>query len=55
MDTIALASILIAFLGLLSLMMGYTRRHRRHGPLLIWAGVWCMLAVIVYYILRSLA
>ncbi len=54
MDPIARVSILIAFLGLLCLIVGYTNRDRDHGPYLIWGGVMLMLAVIVHHILRSL-
>jgi hypothetical protein len=54
MDVITRTSIAIAFLGLICLMVGYTSRDRNYGPFLIWGGVMCMLAVIVYNILRKL-
>lgn len=54
MDPVARISILLAFLGLFSLMVGFTNRDRYHGPILIWGGVMLMLAVIVHHILRSL-
>lgn len=54
MDPIASISVLIAFLGLVCLIIGYTNRDRSHGPVLVWGGVMLMLAVIVHHILRTL-
>lgn len=54
MDPIASISIAITFAGLLCLMIGYTKRERAYGPLLIGGGVMSMLAVVVHHILRSL-
>ena len=51
---IATASIIIVFLGLLTLIVGYTKRDARFGPFVIWVGVMMMLSVIVYYIFRTL-
>jgi len=54
MNVVAATSIAIAFAGLLCLMFGFTYRDRSYGPVLVWVGVMCMLAVIVFYILRML-
>ena len=54
MNEITTTSIALIFAGLFTLIVGYTIRDRRFGPFLVWAGVVCMLSVIVYYILRSL-
>ncbi len=54
MNEVATTSIALIFAGLITLIVGYTKRDKRYGPFLIWAGVVCMLSVIVYYILRSL-
>jgi len=54
MDTVTVASIVIAFLGLLCLMIGYSVRDRNYGPFLLWAGVMAMIGVVVHHILRTL-
>ncbi|HRO59421.1 MAG TPA: hypothetical protein PK177_09690 [Burkholderiaceae bacterium] len=54
MTDIISTSIALIFVGLFTLIVGYTKRDKRNGPLLVWAGVLCMLSVIVYYILRRL-
>lgn len=54
MDPIIRTGIIITFLGLLCLIIGYTNRERSFGPLLIWAGVMGMIGVVVYYVLRML-
>ncbi len=54
MDPIVRTSILITFLGLLCLAIGFTWRDRTWGPLLMWGGVMGMIGVIVHYILRAL-
>ena len=54
MDEITTTSITLIFVGLFTLIVGYTKRDKNYGPLLVWAGVACMLSVIVYYVLRSL-
>lgn len=54
MDIIAQTTIVIAFIGLIALMAGFTRRDRNYGPFLMWGGVMCMLGVIVYHIVRTL-
>ena len=48
------ASIALLFLGLATLIAGYTVRDCRAGPLLIWVGVALMLAVIVHHIFTAL-
>lgn len=54
MDAITRTSILIAFVGLLCLMVGFTNRDRGWGLLVMWGGVTGMIGVIVHYILRAL-
>lgn len=54
MNEITSTSIAIVFVGLLTLIVGYTKRDRGWGPLMIWAGVACMLSAIVYTILKTL-
>ncbi|WP_222566019.1 hypothetical protein [Novilysobacter antarcticus] len=54
MDPILKNGLIITLVGLVILIIGYTRRESRSGPLLMWAGVTTMIGVVVYYILRNL-
>ncbi|KIQ98037.1 hypothetical protein [Lysobacter sp. A03] len=54
MDPILKTGLIITLVGLVILIIGYTRRESRSGPLLMWAGVTTMIGVVVYYILRKL-
>ncbi len=53
-DSILITGLTLTFLGLVSLITGYTIRDSRYGPVLIWAGVTTMIGVVVFYILRNL-
>ncbi|MCP5328150.1 MAG: hypothetical protein R3E75_04400 [Steroidobacteraceae bacterium] len=53
MDEITRITLTIAFVGLLGLIVGFTARDRSYGPYVMWAGVMCMLGVIVYYIVNT--
>ncbi|HEY6640889.1 hypothetical protein [Povalibacter sp.] len=54
MDALSRTSIVITFVGLLCLMIGFTNRDRDWGPFVMWGGVMAMIAVIVHYILRAI-
>lgn len=55
MDPISRISIALAFLGLLTLIVGYSRRDAGYGPVLVWAGVAMMIGVVVHHVLRTLS
>lgn len=54
MDPILKSGLIITLIGLVILIVGYTRRESRSGPVLMWAGVTTMIGIVVYYILRNL-
>lgn len=53
MDEISRVTILIAFVGLLGLIVGFTNRDRPYGAYVMWAGVMCMIGVIAYHIVKT--
>ncbi|TWI11651.1 hypothetical protein [Aerolutibacter ruishenii] len=55
MGLIDTTGVIVVFAGLLALIMGYTFRQRRVGPVLIAAGVATMISVVVIYVLRTLS
>ena len=53
--TIFLGSgILLVFLGLFILIVGFVNRQRNWGPLVIWIGVMTMIGVFVFRVLAKL-
>ncbi|HNR23210.1 MAG TPA: hypothetical protein PKL49_09315 [Steroidobacteraceae bacterium] len=53
MDQISRITITIAFIGLAGLIVGFTTRDRPYGTYLMWAGVMCMIGVVVYHIVKT--
>lgn len=54
MDPILKSGLLITLVGLVMLIVGFTRRESGSGPVMMWAGVTTMIGVVVFYILRNL-
>jgi len=52
-DQISRITITIAFIGLAGLIVGFTTRDRPYGAYLMWAGVMCMIGVVVYQIVNT--
>ncbi|WP_158592149.1 DUF5993 family protein [Noviherbaspirillum sedimenti] len=46
--------VLLVFIGLFLLTIGFINRDKKASPFILWIGIMCMMAVLVYHIVDKL-